>query len=118
MQIINGNDKVCAIIFISIGGLILMYRTIKIISRLDRVKIVLSEDLAKRRVYPSVDLFETRGKRTSTATGIHEGITNDLIRSDYLSAFTREELYKIVMDVETFQDLETQNIKQLKNKKK
>ena len=82
------------------------------------LEIVLSEDLAKRRIYPAVDLFETRGKRTSTATGIHEGITNDLIRSDYLSAFTMEELYRIVMDVETFQDMETQIFKQLKSKKK
>ena len=82
------------------------------------LEIVLSEDLAKRRLYPAIDLFETRGKRTSTATGMHEGITNDLIRSDYLSVFAVEDLYRIVMDTETFQDMENQIFKQLKSKKK
>ena len=88
------------------------------LSPVSNLEIVLSEDLAKRRIYPAIDLFETRGKRTSTATGMHEGITNDIIRSDYLSVFTVEDVYRIVRDTETFQDMENQIFKQLKSKKK
>ena len=88
------------------------------LSPVSNLEIVLSEDLAKRRIYPAVDLFETRGKHSSSATGIHEGITNDMIRSDYLSVFSVEDLYRIIMDTENFQDMETQIFKQLKSKKK
>jgi transcription termination factor Rho len=82
------------------------------------LEIVLSEDLAKRRIFPAIDLFETRGKRTSNATGLHEGITNDMIRGEYLAEFTIEDLYKIIIDAESFQDMENQIFKQLKTKKK
>ena len=88
------------------------------LSPVSNLEIVLSEDLAKRRVYPAIDLLATRGKRTSSAMGIHEGITNDMIRSDYLSVFDTEDLFKIVMDTDTFQDMEAQVFKQLKSKQK
>ena len=88
------------------------------LSPVSNLEIILSEDLAKRRIYPAIDLLATRGKRISTATSMHEGITNDMIRSDYLSAFDTEDLFKIVMDAESFQDMETQVFKQLKIKKK
>ena len=88
------------------------------LSPVSNLEIILSEELAKRRIYPAIDLLETRGKRTSNASSLHEGITNDLIRSDYLSVFTVEDLYRIIMDTESFQDMETQVFKQLKNKKK
>ena len=82
------------------------------------LEIVMSEDLAKRRIFPPIDLFETRGKRTSATSGLREGITNDLIRSDYLSAFSTEDLYRIIMDAENFQDMENKVFKQLKTKNK
>jgi transcription termination factor Rho len=82
------------------------------------LEIVMSEDLAKRRIFPPIDLFETRGKRTSATSGLREGITNDLIRSDYLSAFSTEDLYKIIRDAENFQDMENKVFKQLKTKNK
>jgi transcription termination factor Rho len=81
------------------------------------LEIILSEELARRRIYPAIDLFDTRGKRASMATGIAEVATNDLIRSDYLSAFTIEDLYQVLDESATFQELEKKIEKQLKNKK-
>ena len=88
------------------------------LSPVSNLEIVLSEDLAKRRIYPAIDLLETRGKRTSAASGMREGITNDLIRSDYLSAFSVEDLYRVIMDSENFLEMEEKLFKQLKHKKK
>ena len=81
------------------------------------LEIILSEELARRRIYPAIDLFDTRGKRASMATGIHEVATNDLIRSDYLSAFTVEDLYQVLDESATFQEMEKKIEKQIKNKK-
>ena len=81
------------------------------------LEIILSEELARRRIYPAIDLFDTRGKRASMATGIREVATNDLIRSDYLSAFTVEDLYQVLDESATFQEMEKKIEKQIKNKK-
>ena len=82
------------------------------------LEIVLSDELAKRRIYPAIDLCDTRGKRASMATGMREALTNDLIRNEYLSKFCIEDLYKVVTESATFQDMETQIIRQLDKKKK
>ena len=79
---------------------------------------VVTEELAKRRVFPAIDLLESRGKRNSNASSLHEGVTNDIIRGEYLSAFSVEDLYRVLMEAEDFQSMEKEILKQLKAKKK
>ena len=88
------------------------------LSAVSNLEIVLSEELAKKRIYPAIDLLDTRGKRTADSTGMYEGVTNEIIRGEYLEKFTVKDLYKIVMDAVSFSDMETQIFKQLKAKKK
>ncbi len=81
------------------------------------LEIVLSEDLAKRRIYPAIDLLETKGKRTSMVSGIYEEYTNDVIRNEYLSQHTIEDLHEVLLDSNTFKEMETKIFKQLDKKK-
>ena len=82
------------------------------------MEIVLSEDLAKRRIYPPLDLLETKGKRTSMASGIYEEYTNDLIRNEYLSQYTIEDLHDVIAESKNFKEMETKIFRQLKKKEK
>ena len=88
------------------------------LSPVSNLDIVLTEELAKRRIFPAIDLLETRGKRNSNASGIHEGVTNDMIRGEYLSSFDIEDLHRIIMNADNFQTMEKEIFKQLKTKKK
>lgn len=88
------------------------------LSPVSNLDMVLTEELAKRRVFPAIDLLESRGKRNSNASTLHEGITNDIIRGEYLSAFSVEDLYRVLMEADDFLAMEKEILKQLKAKKK
>ena len=88
------------------------------LSNICNLEICLSDELAKRRIYPALDLLKTRGKGMSQVSGIREEILNAFIRNDYLPVFGIEGLYELLSNVSNLNELEDKASKQLKEKKR
>jgi transcription termination factor Rho len=76
------------------------------LTAISNLEIVLSEDLARRRVYPAIDILKSMGKGTSHVSGFRDDIINEILRSDYLSHFDIESLHQLLVDSNTFEEVE------------
>ena len=76
------------------------------LSAISNLEIVLSEDLAKRRIYPPIDLLKTRGKSTSLMVAQEEAKFSDLIVGTYLPTFGYEALKNLLEESVSLADAE------------
>ena len=76
------------------------------LTAISNLEIVLSEDLARRRVYPAIDILKSMGKGTSHVSGFRDDIINEILRSDYLFHFDIESLHQLLVDSNTFEEVE------------
>lgn len=79
------------------------------LSAVSTLEIALSGELAKRRIYPAVDLSKTRGKNTDGLLSEAEERLENQVRSNYLPAFGAERLTETLNAVNSMEELE-QNI--------
>ncbi|MBQ7948989.1 MAG: hypothetical protein IJ284_04420 [Clostridia bacterium] len=87
------------------------------LSTIANLEICLSEELAKRRIYPAVDLLKTRGKGVSMVSGTREDIFNAFIRNEYFPVFGPKGVLELLSEVADLNELEDKAYKQLKTKK-
>ncbi|MBQ4053542.1 MAG: hypothetical protein IJD33_04310, partial [Clostridia bacterium] len=76
------------------------------LSAVSNLEIVLSDDLAKRRIYPPIDLLKTRGKSTSLMVAKEEERFRDLIVGTYLPSFGYEALKNLLDESVSLADAE------------
>lgn len=88
------------------------------LSAIANLEINLSEELAKRRVYPAIDLFNTQGKRNGVLFGAVGECFDVFLRNEYFSKYSEENLFTLISESTSFGELEEKAYKQFKNKKK
>lgn len=72
------------------------------LSALDNLEIRLSDDLARRRIYPALDLTQTRMKEGDVLLSESEATFNVYIRNVFLPAFGAERLLQILSQSENY----------------
>lgn len=72
------------------------------LSAVANLEIVLDEELAKRRIYPAIDILKTQGRCSTYVTGGQEDAVNELLRGAYLSTFSVEDLHQLLNSTNDF----------------
>lgn len=88
------------------------------LSAIGNLEIRLSGELARRRVYPAIDLLHTEGKRSGALLGVKGEAFDGVLRGEYLPAYGIEALLELISASQTAEELEEKIYKQVKNKKK
>lgn len=76
------------------------------LSAIGNMEIVLSDELAKRRIYPAMDILETEGNNNFALYGEREEKLDGYIRKEFLPKFGYEKLLNIIQNSSTFEEFE------------
>ncbi len=84
------------------------------LSTVANLEIYLDEELAKRRIYPALDVSSCGGKYTDKLVGFRQSSFNVFIHSEYLPKYGAPKLFELLSDSPDFDRLEQQAYKQIK----
>ena len=88
------------------------------LSTISNLEIHLSSELAKRRVYPALDLMSTLGRESDIITNTGAEIFDSVLRNQFLPVHGLSGLYEIISTCSNYEDFETKIYKQVKDDKK
>ena len=74
------------------------------LSTIANLEIALSDELAKKRVYPAIDFINTQGKNNGALFSGEEDILDLYIRNEYLPKYGIEKLHSLLYTASTFEE--------------
>ncbi len=77
------------------------------------LEIALNSALARRRVYPAIDLANTQGKESTALMDAREAALDGIVRGEYLPKFGAEALLETISKANSFDELEASLLRQL-----
>ena len=75
------------------------------LSTIATLEINLSDELAKKRIYPAIDFMNTQGKNNGTLLSVEEDVLDLYIRNEYLPKYGIEKLHSLLYTANTFEEL-------------
>jgi transcription termination factor Rho len=74
------------------------------LSSIANLEIALSDELAKKRIYPPIDFINTQGKLSSLLLSGEEDVLDLYIRNEYIPKHGIEKLYALLQSAATFEE--------------
>lgn len=87
------------------------------LSSVANLQIYLDETLARKRIYPAIDLFALRGEHNASIMSLEEENFDSFLRNSYLSKYNVQNLFSIMSECKDFTSLQEKVYQATKQKK-